>query len=420
MTQEIVYDLTEVLRASTGKLRYYGIVRVVAEVGAELFRLDPSIRFCVHSPGHDGFFEIFPSLDPDGRVALNVPLGLGERAIRSRFYGRRNLLRDLIAPRLRALANRRNRGIWERAGVNLPTIDIEGKVYLSCARPKLIVDAMETLRRRGTSCRLVPYLHDMIPLHDFLQKRQSSFPTNFIGDNRTLIAQSALILANSEFTRSDILEFSARGELPPVPEVVAVPLVHECPEGTEPPEHPVPAEPYVLTVGAATGRKNLEAVFEALLRLEAEGRPVPLCVLAGTYRKRTKVFLDASRFDPIRDRIVIRHSPNQTDLVALYRGAVALLIPSRMEGWGLPAGEALWCGTPAICSTASVFREVCGDLGLYFDPDSPAELAAHIARLMGDAGFAADLRTRIAAARPRLRTWRHVASDMLAAVRERV
>ena len=111
-----------------------------------------------------------------------------------------------------------------------------------------------------------------------------------------------------------------------------------------------------------------------------------------------------------------KNNPNQTDLVRLYENALALIIPSRIEGWGLPAGEALWCGTPALCSTAPVFYEVCGELGLYFDPDDPDTLAGQIARLNEDEAYRADLRKRIADARPQLRTWTTVAREMLAAL----
>lgn len=415
MPRDIVFDLTEVLLASTGKLRYYGIMRVVAEIGAELARLDPAVRFCLHSPGHDAFFETRPRLRADGEVDLNVPEGIRQRRLRRRFYAP-NRLRDALSPPVRSVLSHLNRRDWEAGAPDLPRLDPAGAIFVSGARPKLIVDMLSTMERQGARALLVPFLHDMIPLHDYFDHRQKDFPTNFIGDNRTLVAAATRVLANSAFTRDEILAFSARGELPPVSDVRAVPLVHECPEGEGPPTRPIPDEPYLLTVGTTLGRKNLDAIYAALLDLQARGRPVPRLVVAGALRKRTIQHLGSAEMAPIRDRVELRHSPGQSDLVALYRGAVAALVPSRMEGWGLPAGEALWLGTPAICSTAPVFREVCGDLGLYFHPDDPAALAGHIERLTTDPAYAADLRARIAAAKPRLRTWENVARDLLAAV----
>ncbi|SEJ29143.1 Glycosyltransferase involved in cell wall bisynthesis [Cribrihabitans marinus] len=414
MKRQVVYDLTEVLLASTGRLRYYGIARVVAEIGAELRKRDPSVRFAVFSQGHGELFEVFPKLRDDGSVDLNVPSGIRQLRVRSHFHTK-SVLRDLLLVPIRPIVDRRNRRAWQEAGVDLKPIDMNGKTLVSCGRPKLIVDMIGALDRRGTKFEVVPLLHDMIPLHDF-EHQLASFPRNFIGDNQVVAGRAKAILANSEFTRDEILAFSQKGILPPVSEVFAVPLVHECPEGIEPPEQTVPDEPYILVVGSSLGRKNLEAVFEALRLLKGQGRPVPTLVLAGARRKKTDKYLQSGHGDAIRDHVVFRENPNQTDLVKLYEGAVALVLASRMEGWGLPAGEALWLGTPAICSTAPVLREVCGDLGLYFDPDRPEELADHVNNLMTRPDFGKQLRARIAEAKPHLRTWSNVAEDLQAAL----
>ncbi|MBD3786074.1 MAG: glycosyltransferase family 4 protein [Sphingomonadales bacterium] len=416
MTREIVYDLSEVFEASTGKLRYYGIVRVVAEVGAHLLRLDPTIRFCIHSAAHDAFFEVFPTLDHDGSVALNVPSGVRQKRLRSRFY-KPNPLRDVLAALARGVVMARNRRAWDEAGIELPRIDMSGKIYVHCGRPKLIVEAIGTLRRRASDVRIVPYVHDLIPLHDHVEGRRKDYPLNFMGDTGFALSDAALVLANSEFTRRELIEFSAKGLLPSPPAVVAVPLVHECPEGAEPAEQAPPAAPFLLAVGSATGRKNLEVVFDAMLVLHERGAIVPGLCLAGAPRKRTRDFYEQPRYAPIRDRIIEVANPNQTDLVALYRAALALVIPSRIEGWGLPAGEALWLGTPAICSDVPVLHEVCGDLGLYFGPDAPDALADHVMLLLDNPQFAEQLRGRIRDARPQLRDWFRVAGDMLAALK---
>ena len=83
---QIVFDLTEVLLASTGKLRYYGIARVAAEVGAELRKLESSVQFAVFSQSHGGLLEVFPSLREDGGVDLNVPTGIRQLRMRSHHY----------------------------------------------------------------------------------------------------------------------------------------------------------------------------------------------------------------------------------------------------------------------------------------------------------------------------------------------
>ena len=407
MPRPIFYDMSEVLLASTGKFRFYGIARTVAEIGIGLRRLDPAVRFGIWVRGYDVFHEV--RLEPrEGEATdFDIPSGIRQLRLR-RFHPAANPLRDGLLAMARPIASVVNRRRWDAAGVALRPIDLEGAVLTSAARPKLIADFVHALR--GRDVRHVPFLHDMMPLHDRMAKK-GSFAGTFLEDNRRVIRASSLVLANSAFTASEIHGFAERGVLPEPPDVVSVPLVHECPPGEGSVHEPPPDEPYLLAVGAATGRKNLEAVFDAMLLLAERGETVPLLVLAGARRKRTEDYLTASRFDPIRDRVMIRHSPEQSDLVALYRDAVALVIASRMEGWGLPAGEALWLGTPALCADVPALREVGRDLALYFDPDDAGALADHVARLMGDDAFAADLRARIAAAHGTLRTWADVARE---------
>ena len=408
--RQIVYDLTEVLLASTGKLRYYGIVRTVAEIGAELYKQDSSIQFGVFSYGHCELLEISPRLRADGGVELNVPTGILHLRVRS-YYHRKSLLRDLLLTLVRPIVNRRNRRIWEDIAPGMVPINMEGKTLISCGRPKLIADILYTMDRKKVSFDLVPLLHDMIPIYDF-KHQLAHFQPNFIGDNRMLVARARALLSNSNFTRQEILDFSAKGVLPPAPDIFVLPLVHECPEGTEPVEQALPEQPYILTVGSMLGRKNLDVVFEALRLLKQDGKQVPTLVLAGALRKRTNTYLQSDECRTIREHVVVRKDPNQTDLVALYKNALALVLPSRMEGWGLPAGEALWCGTPAICSTAPVLKEVCGNLGLYFDPDKEEQLADHITRLLTDPEFNRQLRARIVEHRTQLRTWADVTKDL--------
>ncbi|MCX8955284.1 glycosyltransferase family 1 protein, partial [Ruegeria sp. NA] len=164
--RQVVYDLTEVLLASTGKLRYYGIARVVAEIGAELRKQDASVRFAVFSQGHNELLEIFPTIRADGGVDLNVPIGIRQLRVRSHHYTK-SIMRDLVLAAVRPLVGRRNRKAWEAIAPDMTPIDMSGKTLVSCGRPKLIVEILCTLDRKGVSCDIIPLLHDMIPMHDF-------------------------------------------------------------------------------------------------------------------------------------------------------------------------------------------------------------------------------------------------------------
>ena len=101
---------------------------------------------------------------------------------------------------------------------------------------------------------------------------------------------------------------------------------------------------------------------------------------------------------------------------ALYEKAYALLLPSRMEGWGLPVSEALWCGTPALAADVPALREAGGDLARYFDPERPEDLADKLQKLLENPADYSELKKTIALSRPQMRTWRDVAQGILDAI----
>ena len=80
----------------------------------------------------------------------------------------------------------------------------------------------------------------------------------------------------------------------------------------------------------------------------------------------------------------------QEDLPALLSGALAFVLPSWYEGFGLPVLEAMACGTPVICSNVSSLPEVAGDAALLFDPQDTAALAQAMARVCAEPALRRD------------------------------
>jgi len=413
---EIFFDVSELFYSS--KLKYYGIAKVVSETAYELSLIRPDVRFVVFSPAHRRFFEVLPRIGGESENGIFDP-NMPEKSVpiwmRHTFHDK-HVARDVGILLAKPVVKTINLFRWHNAAGFVRDVDLNDGILIAMGRPKLMFDYIQDLKRARSSVRFYPLLHDLIPLHDFTGKKTHSMPRNFLHDNIGVIEFASGLIANSYFTGRDLQDFSDRGILPPLPPIATVPLVHEHREIADEQSVEPPSDPFILCVGGLTGRKNLEAVFDAMRLLGEQARPVPTLVLAGARRKSVESALQQPDYQGIADKVVFIANPGQSDLARLYSEALALVIPSRMEGWGLPAGEAFWHGTPVISSSAPALKEVCSDLGLYFDPDNAGDLAHHIDRLMHDTDHRTELKARIRDARTTLRTWKDFARDTLAAV----
>jgi glycosyltransferase involved in cell wall biosynthesis len=125
---------------------------------------------------------------------------------------------------------------------------------------------------------------------------------------------------------------------------------------------------YVLAVSSPTPNKNFAVVSEAMQRLA----DVPFrFVVAGAADAR--VFAPGPTFDT--DRVIRVGYVSDVQLRSLYENAFCFVFPSKYEGFGIPALEAMALGCPVIASSIDALREVCGDAARYFDPRDGAALA---------------------------------------------
>lgn len=159
----------------------------------------------------------------------------------------------------------------------------------------------------------------------------------------------------------------------------------------------LPAQ-YFAAIGSLKPHKNLK-----ILNAIAEALPAKLVLLAGRGARRALGFPES----------VLELSPlSDPELAVFYAGAVAVLVPSRYEGFGLPALEAMACGAPVIASDAGAHREILGQAGLLISPDDSNAWKEAAQRVFRDEALRAQLKER-GADRSSRYTWDDCAQQTL-------
>ncbi len=214
------------------------------------------------------------------------------------------------------------------------------------------------------------------------------------------------VITVSEYSRMEILRWTGLPEASVVNVGNGVDPIF-CPEGP----YYEPGFPYILYVGAFRPHKNLARLFSAFERIDY---PELRLVLTGTRTPEVAAQLEGRK---IGDRVLFLGCVNDDRLAALYRGAVCLILPSLIEGFGLPPLEAIACGTPVIVSRTTALPEVVGNAALFIDPLDTEDIGSAIERMVGDPS----LRDRLHDAglsRARLFCWNRVAEKVYRVIEE--
>lgn len=175
-----------------------------------------------------------------------------------------------------------------------------------------------------------------------------------------------------------------------VPEhrVRTIPLAAEsrffdpAPAGERPPLHLAPG--YLLYVGALQPRKNLARLIEGYAMARKQGLAAPL-VLAGEgeagYVAQLRALAESCR---VGESVIIPGFVRESDLPALYRGALAFTYVSLYEGFGLPTLEAMAASRPVIAANTSCFPEVLGQAAVLVNPQDVGAISRALVHLGTD------------------------------------
>jgi glycosyltransferase involved in cell wall biosynthesis len=201
---------------------------------------------------------------------------------------------------------------------------------------------------------VVVTIHDLIHLH---QPQRNPFARLYAGAMlRRAVRKARAVLTVSESVRRELeRELGAQ-------------KVFVTPNGIDPlftAEGPRAEGSYFLYAGNDKPHKNVLALVEAFARVRAALPEVTLVLTGAPFVRFAE-----------REGVITPGFVANGELAALYRGALALVLPSAEEGFGLPAVEAMACGAAVITSRAAALVEVTGDAAVHVAPEPDALAAA--------------------------------------------
>lgn len=171
----------------------------------------------------------------------------------------------------------------------------------------------------------------------------------------------------------------------------------------------------VLCVAQKRPYKNLHRLIRALAEIEEQ----VVLVLPGSPTAYEAELRALAEELGVRTRVRFLDWLSDDELNGLYALASAFVLPSLIEGFGLPLLEAMARGVPVACSNVSALQEVAGGAALLFDPERQEEVTAAVRRLLEDGALAERLvargRERVAAY-----TWKRTGEASLAGYRRAI
>jgi len=226
---------------------------------------------------------------------------------------------------------------------------------------------------------------------------------------------SDMIIADSENTKNDIIRLLDV----PREKIKVILLAADAKFNTMYPDKAVAdmlrekyglPEEFMLTVGTVEPRKNLPGLVEAAALYRMENKKTIDIVIAGDKGWGYEQLMGKVRSLGMEENVKITGYLEEEELPVMYKLAKFFVYPSFYEGFGLPVLEAMSCGTPVICSSASSLPEITGDAGILVDPDDVPGLKNAIKEMDGDPGLRKEFSGK-GILRAKRFSWRYTAEE---------
>ena len=176
--------------------------------------------------------------------------------------------------------------------------------------------------------------------------------------------------------------------------------------------------PVLVFVGGFSPHKNLPILLDVVSELALrKGLTELQLVMVGDHQNEVfhshfRELREHARRLGIQDRVIFTGYLPDEEVVVLLNLATVLVLPSLMEGFGLPAFEAAACGCPVIATKASPVPELLGDGGRYIEPTDSAALESTLRLILESPELRTKMRAAALAASARL-TWDAAARQLL-------
>lgn len=200
---------------------------------------------------------------------------------------------------------------------------------------------------------------------------------------RQIARRSAAIITPTEYTKSDYLDFlhSSRSDLDE-----KITVTYESADVVTTKLMPFPSlvgKEFIMYVGQQSNYKNLRRLMQSHQQLLADHPDLKLVFVGklGEYGEQSKKWAEQQNFKNI---VFTGFVESDAQLAWLYKNVEAYVFPSLMEGFGLPALEAMAHGAPVVSSNATCLPEVYGDAAHYFDPEDVSDMTRAICEVLED------------------------------------
>ncbi len=139
---------------------------------------------------------------------------------------------------------------------------------------------------------------------------------------------------------------------------------------------------FLLYTGVWRNHKNLQGLIDGFFIIQNNFPNIKLIITGKTDNiYASEIFKQVEKLN-LKEKIIFTGLVSELELVHLINAAAVYVFPSFYEGFGLPALEAMQCGTPVAVSNTSSLPEICQDNVMYFNPYQPKELAKAVEKLL--------------------------------------